>query len=162
MKKVLSAILAIAIMGISMTALAAGEIRLYLNGDEIPQLEENHQFAHVENGVVYLPLRNIFEAMGSVVYWDGENEVITCRGTVNFSVYIGDNRMILNDETLSLDISTKIFNGRTFIEKTVIEKAMDAAVSFDEATNSVSITFDEDYGMEIDFSGLEESFDYEE
>ena len=163
MKRALSVFLAIALItGLSMTAFAAGEIALYLNGVEIPQLEENHQFAHVENGTIYLPLRNIFEAMGAMVEWDGENKVITCRGTVNFLVYIGEGRMLLNDDEVSLDISTKLFNDRTFIEKSVIEKAMKATVTFDDSANRVDITYDENYGMEIDFSGLEASYDDEE
>ena len=162
---IFSSLILMLLMGFA--ASASDEIKLYLNGNEIPKLEENHQFAHVENGAVYLPLRNIFEAMGALVEWDGENEVITSRGVINFTVYVGQNLMILtdmnrsNDEIL-LKITTKIVDGRTFVGKDVVENVMGATVNFDENSNSVFIIFDVHHGMVIDFGNLAPSFDDEE
>ena len=159
MKRVLSIVLALVLTASFGSAVcAAEEIKLYLNGNEIQPLEENHQYAHIENGTVYLPLRNIFEAMGALVEWYGDNEVVTCRGIVNFSVYFGEKRMILNDEEIYLSSTTKVLEDRAFIEKAVIEKAMNAYVN-DNNPNNIYITYDENYGMEIDFSGLVESYD---
>jgi len=146
----------IAIM-LSVICVGAQQYDIYLNGNKVEPLTENHQGAINIDGVVYMPLRNIFEAIGASVMYSDED--IPCvsggMGTIYFSNDIGKTKLVTNAGETDLPFGTMIKNNRSLIVKEGIEFVFGANVSVSD--NRIDISYSEKEGIDvIDFSNLEE------
>lgn len=95
----------------------------------------------IENGRTMVPMRKIFEEMGTNVVWEDEtqtaiatNELCTVTATIN------SNTMSINGTPKLLDVSPKIVNGRTFVPARFVAEALGADVKWDDSTSTVFIT----------------------
>lgn len=89
---------------------------------------------------VLVPLRAIFEALGCDVSYIEETETVFAKnGTKFVSLDIGSDEMFLKDKTVKLDVAAQIKNDRTFVPVRAISESFNAAVDWDDATNTVII-----------------------
>lgn len=86
-----------------------------------------------------MPLRAIFEALGASVDFSG-GQVRAQRGPTQLRLQIGSNQASVNGTNRTLDVPAQAIFGRTFVPLRFVGEALGAGVSFDTATQTVSIS----------------------
>ena len=88
-----------------------------------------------------LPIRFVAEAFGATVGWDGATSTATIAAQgVNIRITIGAATAQINGETVTLDAPAFIENSRTYLPVRVIAEALGAAVEWDGATSTATLT----------------------
>ncbi len=94
----------------------------------------------IMNDRVMVPMRNIFEALGSVVNWDGETKtVFASKGDKIITIQVGQNFMFLNNEKIEIDSPSVIVDERTLVPLRAVAEALDTQVFYNEDTKTVVI-----------------------
>ena len=95
----------------------------------------------IEQGRTLVPLRTIFEALGCTVEWDPESAtVIATKGhTTTIKLTVGDSIAYKDGQRVHLDVPSKLIRGRTMVPLRFLSEALGASVSWDEATQTVTI-----------------------
>lgn len=95
----------------------------------------------VVKGRTMVPMRAIFEELGAIVNWDGDNEIVTAvKGMDVVKAAIGDENIQINGDYKEMDIAPFVENGRTLVPVRFISEAFGCDVVWDGATNTVNIT----------------------
>jgi hypothetical protein len=118
-------------------AFAAATVVVMVNGvpvhSDVPPI--------VQQGRVLLPARAVFEALGAEVTYDpATGRVDIRRGTRFVRVTVGSNRAQIGTQPITLDVVTEVYDGRTFLPIRFVAESLGAAVDYDDATHTVSIT----------------------
>ncbi len=93
------------------------------------------------NGSTLVPMREIFEAMGAKVDWDGETQTVT--GTTNgttVNMTIGSSAITKNGVTSSLGVPAQLIDGYTMVPVRAVAESFGAKVDWDGTNKIVSIT----------------------
>ena len=94
----------------------------------------------IVRGSVYLPLRELFDALGAKVTYDGISKRITAsRGSMKLVYRIGDLTAKINGRTVSLDAPGKIVQGRTMVPLRFVSKSLGFKVQWDAESKIVQI-----------------------
>jgi len=94
----------------------------------------------VENDRTMVPLRAIFEALDAEVNWDDATQTVTARrDNTELKLAIGG-KAFKNGTPVNLDVPAKIINGRTMVPLRFVSETIGCQVSWDDATQTVSIT----------------------
>ena len=92
----------------------------------------------IRNGRTLVPLRQIFEAFGASVKWDGETQTITsAKGDTTVTMQIGSDTLKVGDKTVTLDTVPQIIGGRTMIPVRAVADAFGIAVDWDAVSRTV-------------------------
>ncbi|MBO5060679.1 MAG: copper amine oxidase N-terminal domain-containing protein [Clostridia bacterium] len=92
------------------------------------------------NDRVMVPMRNIFEALGSVVNWDGETKTIFAnKGSDIITMQVGQSSFFKNAEKIEIDSPSVIENERTLVPIRAVAEALDTQVFYNENTKTVVI-----------------------
>lgn len=95
--------------------------------DVVPQISEN--------GTVLIPLRAVFETMGTEVYWTGDTQTIVCASNdLKLILQIGNPLLFKNNDKTELIEAPVIIQNRTMVTTETIEKAFDVKAEYDEGT----------------------------
>jgi hypothetical protein len=92
------------------------------------------------NGSTLVPMREIFEAMGAKVDWDGETQTVT--GTTNgttVTMSIGSSVITKNGATASLGVPAQLIDGYTMVPVRAVAEAFGSNVNWDGTNKIVSI-----------------------
>lgn len=138
MKKLLSLLLAaLLLVSASSSVFAENEITVNLDGRNI-----NFDVApQIINGRTMVPLRAIFEALGSTVNWDSSTRtVIAKKSGTTVSLTIDSSSMTVNDSLVSLDSPACIIEGRTLVPVRAVSEAFGTNVNWNANTRTVTIT----------------------
>ncbi len=95
----------------------------------------------VKNGCTFVPLREISEAMGAEVSWEGDTQTVKLEKdgkTILFK--IGDNVMIADDSEIFIDEAPQLIFDSTFIPVRIICDAFGASVEWNDNIKRVIIT----------------------
>ena len=88
-----------------------------------------------------LPARFVAENLGAVVSWDGKTESVTIEGHNRYiELFVGSNFAKIDGETITLDSTPFVQNGRTYVPVRFISEALGANVEWVEALQQVIIT----------------------
>ena len=135
MKKVVS-LLVVLMLIFSTTAVFAEEISVYVNGEKI-EFDRGPQMAE---DTVLVPVRFVAEKLGSTVHWDGETQTVFLSQGSDFSMsQIGNSTMFRDSEEVALKKAPVLNIDRTLVDFTVFENALNAKVTWDEETSTVTI-----------------------
>lgn len=94
-------------------------------------------------GRTLVPLREIFNAMGVNVNWDGKNQIITAQSEgITINLPIGSKTPTVNNVIVPLDVPATIIGGRTLVPVRFISESSGAMVRWDESTKTIYITRD--------------------
>lgn len=136
------------------TSVFADEIKIFLNGQEIPPLPEQHQSAIIKDDILYLPLRNVFEAMGADVIYNSEDDLETVSGGAGIIYYannIGEQKLYVNGNEYNLGYATIKVNNRVLIIPDALKYIFNANVNY--SNFKVDISYSEDSSIwNIDYS----------
>ena len=136
MKRILT--IALAVLMLAMTAFAADDITVTLDGTAIDFAD---QAPTIVEGRTLVPLRAIFEALGATVEWDQATKTVSsAKDGTSISLTIGSNTLYKNDEAKELDVPAMIINGRTMVPARAIAEAYGVEVAWDAATRTVVLT----------------------
>lgn len=130
------------ICGLLVAAIMASKatIKVVVNGE---QLSFNVPPVMVQNRTM-VPLRGIFEALGAQVSWDAPTRSITAyKADTDVKLIIGDRNATVNGKTVMLDAPPMIIRGSTMVPLRFVSEALGADVKWMAATQTVSITTDE-------------------
>ncbi len=120
------------------SAPADDKIKVVLNGTAI-------DFADVApmiiNDRTMVPLRAIFEALGSTVEWDDATKTVTAvKEDVTIRMTIGAGEFTRNEETVVLDSPATIVDSRTLVPVRAIAESFGSEVGWIAETKTVEIT----------------------
>lgn len=126
-------------------AQANQNIPVFLNGnllsfDQPPLLKE---------GRVLVPLRGVFEALGTKVNWDSRTKTVTAENEeVIIKLVIGQKTADVHYKDIGiswlgeLDVPAQIINGRTLVPLRFVSEALGATVNWDGTAKTVTIFSD--------------------
>src|SRR5579871_3263445 len=87
--------------------------------------------ALVRGGVLYIPLRSMFEQMGATVSYDASNRTATVsKPGAQVSVTVGKPEVVINGESRPLDVPPIIYHGDVLVPVRVISERMGAYVQW--------------------------------
>lgn len=87
-----------------------------------------------------VPMRAIFEALGCEVRWDADSKTVYAQKDLQYlSLTIGDDTLYTTKDTISLDVPAQIINNRTMVPLRAVSEALQATVSWDAATETVTV-----------------------
>lgn len=95
----------------------------------------------IVNDRTMLPIRFIAEALGAKVDWIEESQTVKITAeNIDISLVIGEDFATVNGEKIDLDSPSFIENDRTYLPIRFVSEKLGANVSWDDATQTVSIT----------------------
>lgn len=101
--------------------------------------------SYVENGRTYIPMRFAANALGvndSNIIWNADSASATfIKGDKVVQVKDGSAELIVNGVTIPMDVAAQIKDGRFMVPFRFVAQAFGAAVSWDDATQTVSMDF---------------------
>jgi hypothetical protein len=104
------------------------------------KLQQYEQPPIIQKGYTLVPLRAIFEALGSEIQWDTHTRTATAqKENVEIVISIGKDLAYVNGEAQQLDVGAQLINGRTMVPLRFISQAFGAYVNWRPATKTVSI-----------------------
>ncbi|MBR1444542.1 MAG: leucine-rich repeat protein [Firmicutes bacterium] len=111
-------------------------ITILLNGKEL----ECSQPPINKGGSVIVPMRAIFEALGADVKWNNSDKsIFASKGITSVQCRIGSKDVVLNNKKDKMLAAPEIINGTTMVPARFVSEAFGAQVSWDMATQTVTI-----------------------
>lgn len=94
----------------------------------------------IVNDRTMVPMRKIFEALGSDVSWDNQSRKVTAiKENTKIELSIGSNAAFINGKAITLDAPAIIENNRTLVPLRFVSEALDCDVKWDADIRRVSI-----------------------
>lgn len=95
----------------------------------------------IEDNRTLVPLRTIFEALGTNVQWDDSTQSVTATKTgTEIKLVIGGGQAYKNSTPVKLDVSAKVIDGRTLVPLRFVSEAMGCTVNWNEASQVITIS----------------------
>lgn len=109
---------------------------VYVNGKQLI----TDQPAIVDNGQTFVPLREIFEALGAdVVRDEATHSLVVTRGSSKITLAINSKTATINGKTVTLDVAPSTKNGTTIVPVRFISQALGAKITWDDESKTVFI-----------------------
>lgn len=111
-------------------------INVYIYGEKVsfpntPLIINDHTF---------VPMRSIFEYLGSSIDWDANTmSIIAKRGNIEIKLVIGSKDSYVNGNYSMLSDEPRLINGNTYVPLRFISEAFNQDVKWDSSTNTISI-----------------------
>ncbi len=84
-----------------------------------------------ESGRLLVPLRGIFEFFGATVEWDGARKAVEIdRGGDHITMFVNEHNAYVNDQTVYLDVSPRVFRSRTHVPLRFVGEALGGTVDY--------------------------------
>ncbi len=103
---------------------------------------------YINNGTTMVPARFIAEAFGCIVDFYPKHvaveEIYITKGTKFITLFIGQNRALIDNEEVKLDVPAEIKSGRTFVPIRFISEVFGADIKWDSETKKVTISYYDD------------------
>lgn len=139
-KKIIAMSLAAAsAVSIFTAALADDTIKVLVNNNQVKFAELD---PFIENERTLVPMREIFEALGAEVAWDGETKTIVSYdpvSDVSITMQIGADQMFVGEKAVTLDVPAKIEGSSTVVPIRAIAEGMNSDVKWDNDTRTVTV-----------------------
>ena len=93
------------------------------------------------NGSTLVPLRAIFEQLGSVIEWDNDTRtVIAVKNDIKITYTIGQTTAKRNNDTLTLSTPGQILDNRTLVPLRFVSEALGASVGWEPKSRTIVIS----------------------
>jgi len=93
----------------------------------------------IENDRTYVPVRFLAQSLGCRVQWDESTRAVTLAGDKTVILVIGNTTLQVNGQSQTMDVAPFIENDRTFLPARFVAEAFGYVVSWDAATNTVTV-----------------------
>ena len=138
MKKIIGVLLVLCLLVPCVSVFAENDITVLVDGNKV----EFDQPPIIENDRTLVPMRAIFEVLGSSVnYYDyGESKTVyASRGLKSVFFEIGSDEMYIDGDAVTIDVPAKIVNSRTLVPLRAVSEALDTVVEWIESDRAVII-----------------------
>lgn len=133
-KKAISVLCAVLLM--QSAAYANDDITVLLNGNRL----EFDQQPMIYNDRTVVPMRKIFEELGMMVQWFGDEQRITAyNGTTNITMFIGNTSVYVDNREIKGDVAPMIVGERTLVPLRIIGESLNGDVGWNGETRTVTI-----------------------
>ncbi|MDR6551552.1 stalk domain-containing protein [Paenibacillus qinlingensis] len=145
-RKVVALLLLIMFVVSSNAYAADSKIAVYLDGNELtfdtPPI--------ITDGTTLVPLRKIFETLGSQIQWDNTTRTVTAtKGDILITYKIGEKNGYKNGKSVTLEVPGVISNGSTLVPLRFVSEALGALVAWNGETKRIDITHHENVTAEV-------------
>lgn len=97
-------------------------------------------------GRTMVPMRTIFEALGSVVTWDAQTKSVNAeKNGTTVSLVVDSETMFINGKPRHLEVAPVIVDARTLVPLRAIAESFDCEVEWKQMNRSVFIKTDRDF-----------------
>ena len=128
---------------------AVSDIKLYFDGEPL----RTSQSPFISNGTTLVPMKDIFNALGAEVVWDGAVKTVTgSKGSIHLQLMIGSKEATVNGKAVKLDEAALIKNGTTFVPARFVAEALEAEVVWDLGARAVLIVSEK--SKDIDYAAV--------
>lgn len=112
-------------------------ITLYVNNKEVPTTS----MSPVQmDGRVLVPTREVFEAMGATVHWEGKKQTVTVKyKTTTIVLKVDEKTVLVNGKNVTLDVPAKVINGKVMIPIRFVSENIGMKVVWDNVNKAVWI-----------------------
>ncbi|WP_425452000.1 copper amine oxidase N-terminal domain-containing protein [Bacillus taeanensis] len=105
------------------------------------QLKIVNDHPMIKHGRTLLPVRSIFEELGSTVEWDQSTQTVTIvNGDTTLTLKVNSKVAMKNNAKMELEADPEVVKGKTMIPLRFIAEALGAEVKWDSKTNNIYIT----------------------
>ena len=112
-------------------------LSIYVNGDR----QSYSNLAKLEKGKTFVPLRGIFESLGSSVRYNSKDKTIDAsKGNTKVWLKIGSRYAKVNGKTVLLDAPARIEKGSTLVPLRFISESLGAKVQWNQDVKTIKIT----------------------
>lgn len=140
MKKKLILLTLVLVLVLSQVAVAMDPIKITLNGEEISTDVD----PIIVNDRTLVPIRFISEELNFEVDWIQEEHRVTVEDGEHFITLVIDvPEIVVNDETIKLDVAPILRNDRTLVPLRAISEALGVEVDWDNDTRTVILIKDD-------------------
>ncbi|MCT4618210.1 MAG: stalk domain-containing protein [Marinisporobacter sp.] len=95
----------------------------------------------IENEITLVPMRDIFEALGATVTWNGEDQsVFAVKDDVSVWLQEGNTLAGINNQQITLSIAPKVINGTMLVPIRLITETFGGKVDWDGDNKKIIIT----------------------
>lgn len=119
--------------------------------DEAGKTDAVTLIAVAENVIVYIPFRSVIEQLGGIIGYDKSSGsiLVVTPNEMKVSHVLGTKSMIINGIPKSFALPSLVENGVAYLPITTLNVILGGSISFDPATNKISIedTFDNNSGV---------------
>jgi len=96
--------------------------------------------AVIKSGTTYVPVRELVEALGGEVWWNGESQTVGInRGNVKIAFTLGSTKARVNGQLVTMQPSY-LYSNKTMVPLRFISEALGFHVHWDGGTQTVNIT----------------------
>lgn len=128
------------IICMTLTAYAADDISVYMNGERMSFEQE----PIIRDDYTLVPFRAIFEKLDMTVQWFGEERRVTAQKEgISITLFIDGSTMYVNEEEFQLATPAIIYNNFTLVPLRAVAEAAKAQVDWDGDNRTVTITYEE-------------------
>lgn len=121
----------------SSIAKVSSGIKVTMNGDEF----QPQSAPYIKNGTVYLPLRDMGELLGTVVFWNSSSKTVTMTyPDLTVKLNYGSEKATVNGKPKTLTAPLGTVNGRIYVPLRFLSEATGADVKWNAKTQTVSIS----------------------
>ncbi|MCA0757455.1 trypsin-like peptidase domain-containing protein [Paenibacillus sp. N4] len=132
---------------------AAAKYQVFVDGKKLALSAP----AFVEKGVTFVPMREIFKALGASVTWESKTQtVIGRKGHITISLKAGKKEAVINNKSVKLDAAPVLRGGVTYVPVRFVSESLGAKVAWDAKAKAVRITSAEAAELEEYEKWLEE------
>lgn len=118
---------------------AVDKITVKINGKEVDFSQYDNVLPYIENDFTLVPIRAIAEDLGFEVNWHDSTKTVEINGKTKILFVINSDIADVNGESVMLDISARVVDGRTFVPLRFVLENMDATVEWNNETRTISI-----------------------
>jgi len=148
MKKIVLAVLIISIVGVSVFMVYQARIIDLVINDELIELDDP---VKIEDEVIFVPAKPVFERLGAYTRWNPGNEVFS--GSLGeFTVHLpaGSHEVTVDGETVTWDAPVKLIDDTVYTPIEPTAEALGAFVEWNEETREVIISTPQEFDPERD------------
>lgn len=120
-------------------ALADDTIKVLVNNNQVKFAELD---PFIENDHTLVPMREIFEALGAEVEWDGEHKTVISYdpvSDVSVTLQIGSDVMFVSGTPVTLETPAKIEGSSTVVPVRAVAEGMHSVVGWNGETRTVTV-----------------------
>lgn len=125
---------------------ASSEIKVNLNGS----VYETESAPYIKDGTVFLPVRDMGELLGTVVFWISSSKTVTMTYPgLTVKLDYNAKTATVNGKAVKLSASPQMIKGRIYVPMRFLSEATGAKVDWKASTRTVSLTHSQKYAQGI-------------
>lgn len=112
------------------------QMNILINGKKLQTKDP----PYVMQNRTLIPVRDITEALGATVIWDGVNQEVTVQlGDTKLLLKLGSTTVYVNGQAIQSEVKTQIINSRTYVPLRLISEQLGATVNWYQASSTITI-----------------------